>query len=229
MGYLDKFDKYLKHNNISTKDTKQSTKDYLYNFVFDTTNDKNDVEQKASAIAATSSVVGGRGTTTTKVKKGGQSCDQLINKGLFKWTMQKYNENQKTLNTDLLKGGRYLLPSQYFGNQNQGAYTENVKFTTMSDINAQNVRPELLQSNSTGGGGECLECEKQNPLKLTMNDMKYFISNQEAGSMTKREQKELLNQYNRNIEQFVTNIKQMGGKITKKNISNSFKKLKLNY
>ena len=145
-------------------------------------------------------------------QEGGKlgSCSSKINDNIFSWTMQKYNDNQKTLSEEL-KGGRVSLPKEYFGT-NTGSYKDLVKSTNISDSNNEFSR---LGMNSTLKGGE-----------LTIRDFNKFLKDNKNVDINNKIKKSILNEYNQNIEKFINTLKMNGGKkITKKSINNAFKNL----
>ena len=139
---------------------------------------------------------------------GGECCS---GKNIFKYTMQKLNKNQKTLYGDVLKGGRISLPSQYFGAPNKG-YAAEQSFTKTSSMDPTTARQALPSTFFTGGS--------------RMASVNKFLVGGHAHS--KDIQKDLLQSYHANMDEFMNNIKTLTGgkKIYKTTINKAFSQLK---
>jgi len=152
-------------------------------------------------------------------QSGGDSCNDATNKNILAWTLQKYNANQKTI-VKPLQGGRVVLPSEYFG-KTSNKYVSNVKYTTMSDTSPTQVRPGLQ---STGGGAS-------HGHTISRKQMDELL---QGGYFSASDKKNLLAQYNENIDKFVSFLKLRGGdikyynKIGKKDVNDAFRQLKKN-
>lgn len=139
---------------------------------------------------------------------GGECCS---GQNIFKYTMQKYNKNQKTLYGDVLKGGRVSMPSQYFGAPNKG-YAVEQAFTKTSSMNPTTARQALPQTFFTGGS------------RLS-NVNKFLVG---GHSHSKELQKDLLHSYHANMDEFMNNLKTLSGgkKIYKATINKALRQLK---
>jgi len=198
-----KLEKYILHNKIgdSYSNTNQSTKEYMV--------DK---------------VMGGGKLMTGGGRGGGApSCSikTKTNDGIFSWTTQKYNGNQRTLSKEL-QGGRVSLPLEYFG-KDTGRYMESVKGTKMSDTNPSLVRPGMSAMLSGGKNGS-----KKIKNIFNLSDLfKMYGGMVTDLKLSKNKQYELLRNYNDNVKQFLEEVHNMnggGGKvITKKTVNEALK------
>lgn len=142
---------------------------------------------------------------------GGKCCS---GQNVFKYTMQKLNKNQNTLQGRVLQGGRVVLPSQYFGAQNT-QYKPNVQFTKTSTM-TPTLAKQALPASQFGGDSN-------------MSEVNRFLkgSMQHGHQMNKKEQKALLDMYHSDLNKFINHVKTLsGGTITKKSINQALKELK---
>lgn len=138
---------------------------------------------------------------------GGQCCSGT---NVFKYTLQKFNNNQRTISGNVLQGGRVSLPSQYFGKPNT-VYKPSVTFSKISTL-TPSLAKQALPSTQFGG-------------KTNFSSIDTFLTKGMKGGGADR--KELLNMYHNNLDAFINNVKTLsGGHITKTNIKESLKLLK---
>lgn len=139
---------------------------------------------------------------------GGECCS---GQNIFKYTMQKLNKNQRTMTGDVLKGGRIAMPSQYFGAPNKG-YAAEQSFTKTSSINPTVARQAISSTFFSGGA-------------RMANVNKFLVG---GHSYSKDVQKDLLQSYHANMDNFIENIKTIsGGKtIYKTTINKALRQLK---
>ena len=137
---------------------------------------------------------------------GGQCC---TGNSVFKHTLQKYNENQKTLYGTVLQGGRVTMPSQYFGARNS-MYKPKVSFTKTSTMTPV-LAKQALYVTQFGGGSKIKEVES-------------FLKK----SLHKNDHAELLKMYHLNLNEFIKNVNTISGrKITKTSVNQALAKLKI--
>ena len=141
---------------------------------------------------------------------GGKYC---AGQNTFKYTIQKYNDNQKTLQGDLLQGGRISMPAQYFGAKNS-QYKPTVQFSKISTL-TPTLAKQALPSSQFGGSSK-------------IKDINIFLKNSiPHDHLHKAEQDQLLHMYQSNLNKFIHNVKTLsGGTITKNSINQALKELK---
>lgn len=144
---------------------------------------------------------------------GGSCCS---GQNVFKYTLQKYNNNQKTLYGDVLRGGRVSLPSQYFGINTNNVYKPIVSFTKTNTVTPTLAKQALTSSFQFGG---------KSKMSTVDTSLKRSII---GGNVNTHQQKELLTMYHTNLDQFITNVRNIsGGTITKTSINKAMTLLKI--
>lgn len=143
---------------------------------------------------------------------GGQCCS---GQNVFKYTVQKLNNNQKTLYGDVMMGGRVSLPSQYFGNAKATPYASNQPVVKTSSMTPTLARQALPQTFFTGGS--------------KMSTVKSWLKKSVGGhALTQNHQNDLVKSYQANMDTFLQNVKTLSGgkKISKNTINKAFAQLK---